>query len=771
MPVVYGIMLYGLRAETLLIVNNSDRYSRYNDHLFTGLPPAPERRLNDMPVSFDRFSDIASRAKIRDSGIVTVDSRHDLKLSQSRFRLVRWVADRGVGKRLQNRRSVGSFISSLQNHYGTEVTSRMDFRHLQGLQDKGKPLHVRDIKAAISEADMVADGVKLVKSSDIEGLMDERIAQTAYFTLPGGKDLAHEVRSKVDIPGVQQQFAQTVRRSSAQGALSGGGNLRNMAGWCDMAISQAQKDVFLTGYGVKTAHGQQFDRLQQIFDRHPQVQALYQQYGVKFSASRASGALYDTLSEKLSSKLYDAMHRPEQLPGEGPVRERVERAVNQVAEQVVDRFIRDRAEALERLHELHARGEIGTEDMGSFKSDSHRSLADVVLHHRIPASMLSPLNALRSRVPDNLGDLSSTDHSMEHKIQVLEQFGEALNGIYTDVSEADFEKYLSGEENKNSYTMDCGRFLLEGKLAADDEAAIRHAVITDPHGSGLLELCQGIADMRGATYGLTANDDHWAAAKYPLDKMLMAAMVLLGGDVVPPADEYTQGAANVLNALRNCGIDAPPPDEHQVEQSGKGAFSRPALEIAQNELEEDLAQVMSESKEHPGFPEEAITDFDRATYIIDDKTIERGDVDGVVGDIRNMCVDGRGNPDDRMLDIIGKLVYQRTVALGMNRFTSGMDTNENDTASLLKTAPFMGLPSAGFNTTYRVSKNDGGAVVHILCEGPANALNHPRGVQILDADRSQIAFDLTIEINARDYSAKLTGMNYEYRLVPDGKEP
>ena len=83
----------------------------------------------------------------------------------------------------------------------------------------------------------------------------------------------------------------------------------------------------------------------------------------------------------------------------------------------------------------------------------------------------------------------------------------------------------------------------------------------------------------------------------------------------------------------------------------------------------------------------------------------------------------------------------------------------------------MGLPSAGFNTTYRVSKNDGGAVVHILCEGPANALNHPRGIQILDADRSHIAFDLTIEINARDYSAQLTGMNYEYRLVPDGKEP
>ena len=412
-----------------------------------------------------------------------------------------------------------------------------------------------------------------------------------------------------------------------------------------------------------------------------------------------------------------------------------------------------------------------TEDMGSFRSDRQSSLADVVLHHRIPAGMLSPLIALRSRVPDNLGELSSSNHSMEHKIQVLEQFGEALNGIYTGLSEADFEKYVSGEENKNSYTMDCGRFLLEGKLTTDDESTIRHAVITDPHGSDLLELCQGIADMRGATYGLRANDDNWAAAKYPLDKMLMAAVVLLGGDVVPPADDYTQGAANVLNALRNCGIGAPPPDEHQIEQSGKGAFSRPALDIAQNELDEHLAQVLPESKEHPGFPEEAIRDVNRSTYIIDGKTIERNDVDGVVGDIRNMCVDEHGNSDDRMRDIIGKLVSRRTVALGENRFSSGTDANETDTTSLLKTAPFMGLPSVDYSTTYRISKNDGGVVVHIISESPADALNHPRGVQVLDADKSQVAFDMTIEVNAQDYSTKLTGMNYGYRFVPTGKQP
>ena len=72
---------------------------------------------------------------------------------------------RGIGKRLSNRNTINAFISSLETHYGEEVKSRMDFRPLRNLQDRGKPLHVRDINAVISEADMVADGINSVRSS------------------------------------------------------------------------------------------------------------------------------------------------------------------------------------------------------------------------------------------------------------------------------------------------------------------------------------------------------------------------------------------------------------------------------------------------------------------------------------------------------------------------------------------------------------------------------------------------------------------------------
>ena len=725
-----------------------------------------------MPVSFDQFSDIAARQNVRDSGAVTVDSRQDLRLNQSRFRLVRWVRNTGVGKRVQNRNTVDAFISSLQHHYGPDVTSRMDFRPLRDLQSRGKPLHVRDIKAAIGEARMVADGIKSVKSSNVEALVDEKIAGSAYFDLAGGEDLVNEVRSKVDVAGTQQQISQTRLAMAARGTLSGAGSLSTAQTWVSSALNDAHEDIFLTGYGVKTGQGQQFHRLQRIVDRHPRAQALYKQYGLRFDASRASGALYGTLTEKLSNTLSEVLEHPEQLPGDGTVKERVEQAISGKADQVVGEFIRERADALGRLREMHARGEIRSEDMATFKADGHRSLADVVVHHRIPPDMLSRLYALRSETPDNLGDLASADHTMEDRIKVMRQFGKALSGIYDGISEADFDSYLYGEDSKLNYTEDCGRFLLEGKLSAIDESAIRHAVRADSPGSDLPDLLQGIAGMRGALYHPDANQGHWAAAKEPLDNMSMAAMALLGADAPPPLGEYTARAGNVLNAMRNCGIDAPPPGEPGLAQSGKGAFSQPAREIAQRELEANLLQVKSDSTEYPGVIAEATRDFGRATYVFNGNPVEFGDTAGVVESMRNFCTDADSNLDERMFDTVGKLVYQRSNAMALNRFSSGMGVTESDAVAMMKTAPFVGMPAVRASSSYEVSRGtDNNVLLKISSTGPASVLTHPEGTQFLDPAQSNLSFDITLEVDARDYSARVTDMNYEYRFVPTDQEP
>ena len=727
-----------------------------------------------MPVSLNQFSDIAARQNVRDSGIVRVDSRQDLKLNQSRFRLVRWVRDSGIGKRLSNRNTINTFISSLQNHYDEEVTSRMDFRPLRELRTRGKPLHVRDIKAAISEAEMVADGVKLVKSSNIEGLVDENIAGVAYKALPGGEDLAREVRSKVDIAATQEELGLAQSYRAGRGNLSGDYSILTAKRLVSLAVNDAQKDVFLTGYGIKTAQGLKYDKLQKLINEHPQIESLNVHYGISFDASRASRALYRALSEKLENKLHETMRKPEQLPGEGSVKERVEQAISQSADRVVDEFIQERAVALERLSKLHADGEISSADMALFGKGGHQSLVDVVLHHRIPPDMISALYALRSEMPDDLGVLVSSNHPMEDKIGVLGQLGEVVEGIFKEISVADRRKYSAGTDSKLNFIYDCGRFLLEGKLSGDAESTIRHAVKTDSPGSDLLELCQGIAAMRGGMNEPGANSDHWAAARDPLNSMSMATVALLGPDAPPLIGEYTPLAGNVLNAMRNCGIDAPPPGNYRVEQSGRGTFSRPAMEIALKELEEDLDRSRIESPDFPGFPEEAIKDFNRAEFVINGRTIARGDVDGIVEGLRNICKDRDNNPDERMLEIVGQLVYQRTNHLAYGRFTFGGNFGGEDSVSMLKTAPFVGNPAVAFETTYDVSRDtDNNVLMRIRSAGPAGHLqfDDSQGQQYLDRDQSNLGFDVHLEIDARDYSVKVTSMNYEYRLVPTDKEP
>ena len=293
--------------------------------------------------------------------------------------------------------------------------------------------------------------------------------------------------------------------------------------------------------------------------------ALKERYGLSFDAGRVSHSLYGRLTEKLSDKLSEMMRNPHKLPGEGPVRERIEQVVEQTAQRVVNDFVKERTEAVGRLHEMRARGEIKSEDMASFTADGYYSLADVVMHHRIPPTMLPKLYALRSETPDSITDLASSGHTMEHKIQVLEKFGDALSGIYSGLSRDDYDKYLYGEDNKLNYTEDCGRFLLEGKLSATGEDAIRSAVTAGPSGSDLSQLCEGVAAMKREAYNPDGEPEQWTSATAHLDRMWMAALVLMGPEVLRVQQDYTERVDNVAVAMRNCGIDVPAFDGRGIE--------------------------------------------------------------------------------------------------------------------------------------------------------------------------------------------------------------
>ena len=90
---------------------------------------------------------------------------------------------------------------------------------------------------------------------------------------------------------------------------------------------------------------------------------------------------------------------------------------------------------------------------------------------------------------------------------------------------------------------------------------------------------------------------------------------------------------------------------------------------------------------------------------------------------------------------------------------------------MLRTAPFVGNPSVDINSTYNVSRDGNGNVsVRIRSEGPASHLQFDgtgtQNEQYLDRNRSNVEFDISLEVDAQEYSVKVTGMNYEYRLVP-----
>ena len=662
-----------------------------------------------MAISFDRFSDAADQARNLDRDLVVVNSRRNVRMRNSRFRLVRWIDDSGFGRHRTNRRTVDSFIDSLKDRYGGKVTSQLRLDDLRELQATGKPLNMRVVRTVIREADETADAVKLVESSKIERLIDREIDRSAYLTLAGGRAVADEVHGRTDVQGTIDQFGALQTSRAEKGQLSGDLSLFTAKRWAKMAVTDAHHDLFLTGYGIGTRlskqyreemvpervsmtrssepYLKQYEKLQAIFDENPRARALHEKYGVRFDASRLSPALYTVVTDKLRTTTHEALDNPERLPGDGPVKERIEQAVRRKAERVVDDFVRERAEALDRLHGPPGDGESGPEGMPPLTADERRGLTDVLAHRRIPPAAVPKLCALRSLVPAELRPLTGIGCAMEDTIDVLNRIGVALDEASSALADNDYRDFVGGEENRQSFLQDCGCLLLDGKWSYELDSDLRHAVRTSAPGSHFLELCKGIAGMRGEMHRSPTQRSDWSWARVSLDRMAEGVVALLGRDAPPMMAEYTPRDANVLDAMRNCGIYMPPPTVNEVVHSGRRSFTRPALEVAREELASNLAKRLEPSDRYPDFPGEAVVDLDRADFVVGGRRLERGDADAIVESIRDFCVDGKGNRDDRLLNIVAQLVFQRSNSLAHRRFATGADLREADRESKLKSAP------------------------------------------------------------------------------------
>ena len=229
--------------------------------------------------------------------------------------------------------------------------------------------------------------------------------------------------------------------------------------------------------------------------------------------------------------------------------------------------------------------------------------------------------------------------------------------------------------------------------------------------------------------------------------------------------------------MRNCGMELPPPEVGGGMQSGRGSFTRAAIRAAEVELQKNLSgegrteKSLAMSEEYPGFREEAVRDLNRADYVVDGKRLERGDVAGIVESIRNFCVDRGGNRDETLLGVVAKLVYQESSSLGIRRFASGGNSDAADKMAKVQSAPIMGQIGGAFRSTYQVSRIDENTVrVGVRAAGPATNVtrNGLFDSTMLDPDQSWLEYNVAVDVDARDYSARVIGLNYDFQVVPTG---
>ena len=110
--------------------------------------------------------------------------------------------------------------------------------------------------------------------------------------------------------------------------------------------------------------------------------------------------------------------------------------------------------------------------------------------------------------------------------------------------------------------------------------------------------------------------------------------------------------------------------------------------------------------------------------------------------------------------------------MGYHRFSTGNSVNDADTVAMFTTAPLVGMPVVNYTSSYTVAKSDtGNVLLRLSSAGPATHLIHPLGPHFLDEDQSSVTFNINVEIDAQDYSARVSGMGYEFRLVPAHKAP
>lgn len=517
-----------------------------------------------MTVRLNQFSDLLGARNPRDTDVLTVTDRNNLKLNSSRFPGLRWIVNSGIGKRARNRKTVDTFLGAMKSQFGGELVDKMQLGTLRDLQRSGKPLHVRHVRNSVEQAMRLQYDASVVVDE-----IERNISDSAYSSAPGGVELAREVRDGIDFTTLFKTLQTDL--GNYRGSQPVWSVIPNMVGRvASSAHNDAFRGIFLSGYGIQE-DGKGTGRLQALIEELPETGQLSAEYGMRLDSSRMPPAFFEELGVKLQRKVDEAMLHPERLPqdrADEPINARLARQVSRTAERLVQQYLQERLQALGALRQTLAAGADGPGMAPAPLDGPAAGLYEQTLHSRIPASEVPRLMTLRREMPDDLDALASPGASIEDKFRLLHGFGGLVVRTITEMTPADQAKYASGPESL-SFMEDCANFLKQENLSAAAATKIRQALCAEPV-TDLVRLYQSLQDIKYAAErysedGELKTDPVWGEAYRAVEQTDAAYQQFPGylqmlDRIDVAADRlYTDEALPAYHALRSEGIDVPPP--------------------------------------------------------------------------------------------------------------------------------------------------------------------------------------------------------------------
>ena len=664
-------------------------------------------------------------------------------------RIARWIGNFRTGA---NRDTAARFLESLTARYGGDLSDQAlessgAIRAIKG----GKPLRARHVREAVRHADRlqaafrnrnagaadaylgrVATGVDLT----LLQVMIDDAARTLY---PGISEGARLVDAAALEPGVRQ-------------AIAAAGNDGSRLVTTELAAMIVKP---LVHEAVNAALSPMAKAVEQVsIDRpHTLAARALAQIGMHapglgaFSPERLTPDARHDLQQRL-------LHRVRYGLSQRELEDEV--AVGAVAERVIGDFARERAAAARAVRAL------------PIDEPIRAKLLEQVLHDNVPADMVPGMWQAYTEVREHIPALGEPAEAPELQ-KLLPAFHGAMRRTFAATGRQ------LGAPDESSLVRGFWRFLLtpggghgaiaerlaqpDGALRAVSEGANWYCSEFPDTPMAQRTLVSGDPDLHGTP--IFGPDSFGHAGEYSAMLTSLAGVVSAQGGDAPLRPRWSSLSDESIATLRNLGIPMPAP-ERMGHANRLDSLCEPAVSFVREELAIQMRKKRDATLKD-GVLEDAIVDYNRATYQIEGRTLERAR-GAVIDGLQNLCRDRHGVIDEQLLKSVSTLAYQAAPICGR----IGAFNVQRPDLAVSSSDP---SHQTGTNrVTYNLSRDDGGDVLLRVVDtgrlGGASVFKPGGGFDgvNLDAERSHLYVTMEIRFDAESCEPTLEHLDVDYAL-------